>query len=697
MTQRIGFLLLLFLSVLLFASCSAPTPQVPQEPPPPCEHVPVKVNGTPASCTAEGLSDGEICSLCDAVLTKQQPIPKAQHALEPSGEHEAACDTCGASFKVAEGLHYRLNEDGASYAVGYGDAIDTVVVLPSVYDGRPVTSIYAEGFSEANITSVVIPDSVTHIGYGAFMHCSSLVYVRMSSNLEHIAYSTFEGCTALQTNRYDETHYLGNRDHPYTLLLQAAATDITACHIHEDTRILGVQAFQFCEKLTSITLPEGLACIGSNAFANCTSLQQIAIPSTVTDICDGAFSACSELTDVSFAEEPLLRCLEDGVFSSCGKLAAIHLPDTLTSLPIGLFLDCISLREVTLPAFVEHIGGDAFAFCEQLTEITLPDTVKSIGANAFAFCSNLERLHLPDTLLFIDDGIVSGSDKLAFVEYDNALYIGSEENPHMILVKSADAAIHAVDIHAQTRFIHSAAFAEHAALERVSIPSSVSHIGFAAFADCTALGELTFAEDAVLVHIGESAFRGTPLTSVQLPDALVRIGASAFADCKELQTLSIGPSVCNIDAEAFEECTKLTAVYIRDLAAWCRIDIGDAAMPHTYALFVNDVPLTDLIVPDGITHLNDYAFSGCTSLVSVRLPDGLVHIGSHAFSFCTNLEEIVLPDDVVYMGYEAFSMSRKLTRIIFGGTRERWDAMYKEPSWNYELGEYTVTCTDDEA
>ncbi|WP_394901913.1 leucine-rich repeat domain-containing protein, partial [Bacteroides xylanisolvens] len=74
--------------------------------------------------------------------------------------------------------------------------------------------------------------------------------------------------------------------------------------------------------------------------------------------------------------------------------------------------------------------------------------------------------------------------------------------------------------------------------------------------------------------------------------------------------------------------------------------------------------LTSITIPDGVTSIGSYAFSGCSSLTSITITDGVTNIGSYAFSGCSSLTSITIPDGVTSIGSYAFSGCSKLTSII---------------------------------
>ena len=99
----------------------------------------------------------------------------------------------------SQGLSYQEIDDGNAYEViGLGSCTDTDIIIPSVYKGKPVTSIGFNAFySQSSLTSVTIPDGVTSIGSSAFYGCSGLTIVTIPDSVTSIGYTAFYGCSSL--------------------------------------------------------------------------------------------------------------------------------------------------------------------------------------------------------------------------------------------------------------------------------------------------------------------------------------------------------------------------------------------------------------------------------------------------------------------------------------------------------------------
>ena len=121
--------------------------------------------------------------------------------------------------------------------------------------------------------------------------------------------------------------------------------------------------------LTSITIPDGIAIdIGRSAFSGCNKLTRVTIGNGVTGIGDSAFWNCSGLTSVTIG-------------------------NSVTNIGDYAFWNCNGLTSVTIGNSVTSIGYQAFWYCSGLTSVTIPDSVTSIGSSAFYNCSSLSEVH----------------------------------------------------------------------------------------------------------------------------------------------------------------------------------------------------------------------------------------------------------------------------------------------------------------
>lgn len=161
----------------------------------------------------------------------------------------------------------------------------------------------------------------------------------------------------------------------------------------------------------------------------------------------------------------------------------------------------------------------------------------------------------------------------------------------------------------------------------------------------TNIGTLVFS--APVISIPDMAFSGvSKLKSMNLPESVKHIGKNAFANTG-LSSIKIPENVERIDNDAFVGCSSLSRVQIDDIASWCRIVFGNSnANPLSYAgeLYIDDVLMTELVIPDGLTSIQDFAFYGAQSIRSITVDDDVNTIGQSAFYQCSNLTKVCISD-----------------------------------------------------
>ena len=156
---------------------------------------------------------------------------------------------------------------------------------------------------------------------------------------------------------------------------------------------------------------------------------------------------------------------------------------------------------------------------------------------------------------------------------------------------------------------------------------------------------ITYEEAEYIVkYIGISAFENCEnLTTVNISNNVVSIKEFAFSGCSRLKSISVGNGLSYIGECAFQNCQALVAVHITDLVSWCQISCdGYMGNPLHFAhhLYLNDVEVKDLIIPNSLKRIGNYVFEGCTGLRSVLFSDYVENTGIGAFSNCKGMTKI---------------------------------------------------------
>ena len=193
-------------------------------------------------------------------------------------------------------------------------------------------------------------------------------------------------------------------------------------------------------------------------------------------------------------------------------------------------------------------------------------------------------------------------------------------------------------------------------LTSVTIPSSVTTIEYEAFSGCGGLTSITIPSSVTTIEY--ETFRDCRgLTSLTIPNSVTTIGSEAFKGCSNLKSVTIPSSVTTIGYEAFDACGSLTAVHISDLSAWCNIDFGiyySNPLFYAHKLYLNGELVTELVIPNDITEIKNYAFTGFNSLTNVTIGNSVTAIGNRAFYGCTGLTSVTIPNSVTTIRESAF-------------------------------------------
>ena len=353
--------------------------------------------------------------------------------------------------------------------------------------------------------------------------------------------------------------------------------------------------------------------IGDGAFNQCNSLMQVTIPDSVTRIGTAAFSGCSSLTSVSIPQ-CICSSRTSDIFPNVAAITNVIIADGVTYIGDSAFRGCSGLTSVTIPDTVANIGWGAFYGCSGLTYVTIPDSVTSINDYAFYGCSSLTNVLIPN-----------GVKRITFFSF------GCCDNLSNLTISK------------NVTEIESAAFYGCSSLTSVTIPGSVTKISGEAFDACSSLHTFVVAETNQSFSVRNNLLcnkNGTTivccpggLTSVTIPDTVTSIGPCAFKSCRNLTNVTIPNNVTGIEEGAFEYCRMVS------------VTIPDSVKSIENYTFYECRNLASVAMPNSVTNIGMWAFGFCNTMTSVTIPAGVTSIGKWAFTYCNNLTNVIFGGD----------------------------------------------------
>lgn len=623
-----------------------------------------------------------------------------------------------ASAQTSGSFEYTVLYDGTAEITGYTGS-EAALIIPSEIEGYTVTSIGDSAFNYCDsLTEVTIPDNVTSIGTYAFEDCDSLTNINVDSNNSN--YSSLYGV-------------LFNKDQ--TKLIQYPKGKKETIYVIPDSVIsIENQAFEGCVSLTSVIIGNGVTSIGDRAFSGCNSLTEITITDSVTSIGKWAFWLCENLISVTIGNG--VTSIGDSAFYECYSLTEISIPDSVTSIGNSVFYDCGRLTKVTIGNGVTSIGNSMFYNCGRLTKITIGSSVTSIEYQAFLSCDSLTEITIPNSVSSITAMAFSGCDSLTDVYYYgteeewNNISVGNyndelfnatihfemESTPanpafEYIVLEDGTAEITGytgsaaelvipseIDGYAVTSIMESALY-DCTSLTSVTIPSSITDIGYQAFGHCMNLTEINVEDgnekycsvDGVLFSKDKKTIVSYPAgktqTTYSIPENVDSIDRYAFRDNAYLESVSVPDGVTSIGTSAFESCTSLSDISLPESIVSVGVDaIYNTAYFNDDSNWEDDVLYVDNVlflaldsihgkyeIKDGTTVIVGSAFDNCNYLTDVVIPDSVTGIPGGMFVSCKGLQSVTIPETVTEIGTSAFAECSSLTDIYFGGSENQWN------------------------
>ena len=558
----------------------------------------------------------------------------------------------------------------------------------------------------SGLKSIVLPNTITSLGSGAFSDCYNLTSAVLSEGMKVIDSCTFYFCTSLKSvvipksiteiqalafndcSSLTDIYYTGSAEEWAKMTIESVGNEYllsATVHFNADREsLLGyskgleytsngdgtcyVSGIGACND-TKIIIPaispssEIVIGIGRDAFAGCNSIISIEIPDTIVSVGKNAFYNCTSLNSV--------------YTKSIEKWLEIEFKDAFSNPLVyadNLYVDGKAVNSVIVPETITHIGDFAF-YGSSISHIILHSKIESIGSYAFSKCNKLNAIYYSGSA---SDWLKISIELSTNESLTNAsLYYYSEYSPategkfwHYVDGEPTAWPVYIVPNYAEIPGTNSDYSNGLAFTSNGDGTCYVSGIG--GCTDSTIVIPPISPDGDKVTRIGDCAFsfEGNDfIKSVVIPEGVTVIGYDAFYTCRYLESIVIPSTLQSSSGSSFYDCPSIRQVFISDLYAWCFIEWwngyeGGNPMSYGSHLYLNGKLVTELIIPDNVTTIKTGAFSGGL-FESVVIPSGVEHIEYMAFGNCKALTEVLLHDDIVSMSKYSFDGCELLNYAIY--------------------------------
>ena len=407
------------------------------------------------------------------------------------------------------------------------------------------------------------------------------------------------------------------------------------------------------------------AAISSYYYDSANQRFVVKFASTLTTIKADAFKDLSDLKTIALPKH--VTTIEELAFANCINLTSIEMPTSLKTIGTNAFRKCNSLQSIIIPASVESIGDDAFFECSSLKSVRVEDadTPLNIGLSYGADILRINRgpfYFSPLQEIYVGRNIQSTSKGSAFrpTTWDEGAFANEYYN--------ADNATAKVTIGPKVTILSDYMFSC-LPITEVTIPDSITYINRGVFAYCDKLTAISIPASVTVIRY--DAFYGCEsmhTVRIEDSDTPIRIGCSLVGSRRygpfydsPLQTI-----YCGRDVEQAQETGELWPATTWDSGTFAhkfyddvdvKVTIGSKVTTLPNYMFAY-LPITEIVIPNGVTTLRTSVFEGCDNLTAISIPASVELIDKNAFYGCSGLNSVRIEDGdnpikicYIYMSY----------------------------------------------
>jgi len=523
-----------------------------------------------------------------------------------------------------------------------GSGISSIKLEIELVVPEGVTTMASNAIEYCNFTSITLPKSLKYISSGFINSCSKLTTVTFNS--EELVFSTSYNGPITNANNLT-TIIFGDDATIVPSYLTKGLKGFTTVVLGNNIKTIGGHAFENVTAITSITLPSSLEVIEENAFAgtgltsitlneglkiikyrsfyNTPIAGSVTLPKSLEIIYSDAFAACRGITEVTVNSEHLTANTYNGAnnspFNGC-QIASIHLGKDVKVISDNFAkkLTTLIIVDADPECALEVVGVSSFDSCTNLTTFPFLDSITTIKDYAFIKCSSLSIVSLSKNLTTIGSRVFENCSGIKSLSYDVAIEVA---------VSFSNSSITSLTI------------GEHVTV----IPSS--------FVYGNPISSSIVLNEGI-TKIGSGAFGNTGITSVTIPSTVTSLGYNAFASCSSLENIYF-------NAKHAESTREISSGPFYGVSGVSNLILGDTVEYVEMYLFNNMGTINYIEIGKGITYISEAAFNKVTAN-KVVVKSNLNN--EHYFQSFTAYE-VIYSDDVTAITNK---MSNAMTSVTIG-------------------------------
>ena len=596
------------------------------------------------------------------------------------------------------------NESTITIVAYKGESIPSTFVIPNTIDGKYVTCI-KENFLYGNeeVTNVILPNSVTYVGKGAFEECPNLVYSKEENGFKYLASESNEYAAIMESVTYEneeeavfilnenvqcakesafdntqitftldnDGNYLGSENNEFFALISVSDTarknQIESLTVNENTEFIAEGSIKSLAKLKSVVVSDNVRAVGKAAFnANA----RFAVYSKADSKPEG-WDYEWNLVDANTYWSTLgpVSLVDYKGFGAC-----LNLDETIRLTSAGT-----GQKVVDVPSSAKYLKGD--------TEITQDITV--IASGFLKDNSYVISAYIPSNIPTIEKGAFEGCENLVIYCESSAKEAGWDDEWHdeqtpvywNVTQELNQATIN--DIVYTVKDGKAVISGHNEGIRSATIPSSVT------------IGSSNYSVES----IGAKAFaNASSMSSIYIPSSIISIADNSFEGCNALTVYfegSMTTGFSDVYSRPVYENVALENIVTVNFIEYLINKNNGEAIATSYAFGLSNAAIPDTIsAPNGatykVTSIGNNAFQNCSGLTRVSFGANITSIGDYAFEECKGLTDyVIIPETVTHVGDWAFALTSKSLKIYV-------EAAQIPSTWSTEWDVYDYDSESDD-